>query len=97
MKMITRVEPLIANSGKPMNNHFMIVETTENGISRTLQSYKVLVCRKDELGTVDVDKLWYDYSRTTVKAICLFLGITSKELHKFVKDGIFGKVDLNNV
>lgn len=66
-----KVKQLINNNGNPVANHFIIRD--DKGV-KFLQSYDSIVVKRDTDGTVTLGADW-DYSKTTLKYVKVFLGI----------------------
>jgi len=49
--------------------------TIENDRGIYFQSYNSIIAFKDKNNNIFLDKNYFDYSKTTVKHLCLFLGI----------------------
>ena len=73
-------------------NQFII--TDHNG-SETFQSYKTRIAVKYYSGTIQLDKNYWDYSRTTGKYRNIFLGETKKETEQKIKTGEYQLLNLN--
>lgn len=77
-------------TGKPVANQFII---RHNGITY-FQSYDVIVAKMEGV-QITLDKNYWDCSRTTAKYRNAFLGMTTKEIEKKIKDGDILLDDLN--
>lgn len=87
MRVCNMVSP---RTGKEVANQFII---RHEGVTY-FQSYDVIIAK--EVGTqITLDKNYYKYSRTTIKYRNAFLGITSKEVEKAIKEGGIILDDLN--
>lgn len=88
---ITRVENMRSSNGKKVANQFIIHATH----GRYFQSYDTVVayipCGEDKIA-LDHD---YEYSRTTMKYLGMFLGHNIAETRKRVNDGRYLVVSLN--
>lgn len=77
-------------TGKEVANQFII----RNDEVTYFQSYDVIIA-KEEGTQITLDKNYYKYSYTTVKYRNAFLGMTSKEVEKAIKEGSIILDDLN--
>lgn len=84
----------ISSYGK-VANQFIITITTKKGTKHIFQSYNSVIAVEDEHGNITLDKNKWDYSRTTGKYRNQFLGETTAETRKKIKDGIYKLKDLN--
>jgi len=73
-------------------NQFII---TDNYGTETFQSYKSKIAIKWYSGTVQLDKYYWDYSRTTSRYRNIFLGETKKETEQKIISGEYKLVNLN--
>lgn len=65
-----------------------------DSVRSALQSYdKIIVSKKN--GKVYLDKLYWDYSKTTRKYRNIFLSETKKETEKKIKSGEYKLINLN--
>jgi len=82
-------------TGNPVANQFEI-ETNKYYI---FQSYDTIIAKKEIgfQGKVILDPNFWDYSRTTLKYLKQFLGISlnKKEIHDYIKQGIYKTKNLN--
>ena len=72
-------------------NQFCI--RTENGTY--FQSYDSIIAYRDNEGKITLDKISWDYSKTTGKYRNLFLGENKKETERKIKNGIYKLANLN--
>jgi hypothetical protein len=79
-----RVKQLQNRSGRDVPNQFVI--ETKDG--EYFQSYRTLIAFRPRSGRIKLSEDSWDYSRTTLKYLCQFLGLRSKAdiLHR-IKDG----------
>ena len=75
--MKTYVEQMISPKGRRIPNQFII--QTDNGIY--FQSYRSIIARVND-GLIELDKRYWDYSKTTGKYRNIFLGENKKETQK---------------
>lgn len=94
------VRNMKGRTGKPVANQFIIYGVDDDGVqTETFQSYDSLIARvsiveaPDDL--IELDRKYWDYSRTTSKYLGQFLGLPMAEIRKAVKAGEFQLVDLN--
>lgn len=78
------------NSYREVPNQFII--ETDNAI--IFQSYNTIIAKK-ESGKIYLDENKWKYSITTSKYRNQFLGLTTKETEKMIKEGKIELVDLN--
>lgn len=82
-------------SGNPVANQYEI-ETDKYYI---FQSYGSIIAYKERgfQGNVTLDPHFWDYSKTTLKYLKLFLGVnlSKKEIESYIKQGIYKTYDLN--
>ena len=88
------VRNMTSSKGNPVPNQF-IISTPEY---RAFQSYSSVIVKTtfvDGERVVYLDNDTWDYSNTTRKYRNMFLGETSKEIKKKIKDGVYKLEDLN--
>jgi len=82
-------------SGNPVANQYEI-ETDKYYI---FQSYGSIIAKKERgfLGKVILDPYYWNYSRTTLKYLKQFLGVSlsSKEIEERIKNGTYKTRNLN--
>lgn len=71
-------------TGNPVYNQFVIID--DNGIE-WFQSYRSIIAKRTVKGEITLDNYYWDYSRTTTKYRNVFLGITTEETKKRIKEG----------
>lgn len=87
-----KVENLESNRGNTIANQFEI--TTPEG--RYFQSYKsMIVFIPNDGRKIQLDKRYWDYSKTTGKYRNIFLGENKKETEAKIAAGIYELTDLN--
>ncbi len=71
--------------------------TIENEKGIYFQSYDSIIALKDKEGNIFLDKQYWDYSKTTVKHLCLFLDIvwSIKTVMQGIASGKYILTDLN--
>lgn len=86
-----KVENLESSSGNTIANQFEI--TAPEG--RYFQSYKSMIVFIPNKGKVQLDKTYWDYSKTTGKYRNIFLGEDKKTTEKKIASGEYELTDLN--
>lgn len=90
MKM--KVSNLESSKGNKIANQFEI--RTSQGVY--FQSYNSIICFIPNGGFhIQLDKKYWDYSKTTSKYRSIFLGETTKETQKKIDSGEYILTDLN--
>lgn len=84
------VSNMQSNNGNAVPNQFII--HTDNAVF--FQSYNSIIVKKQN-GVVYLDSKYYDYSKTTAKYRNMFLGETTKEIEKKIKDNVYVLTNLN--
>jgi hypothetical protein len=86
-----RVQNMTSSRGNKVPNQFIIQDI---GVTY-FQSYDTTIVKRDfSQGKIFIDK-GYPYSTTTSKYASQFLGETSKEIKRKIKDGTYILTDLN--
>lgn len=90
---------------RPVANQFIITGLpagtyTDNDGNKlrsgdAFQSYSTIIAFRDHQGTVYLDQEDWNYSRTTSAYRCIFLGETTPETKKKIKDGTYKLINLN--
>jgi hypothetical protein len=75
-----------------VKNQFLVFD--ENG-NCYFQSYQSIIAKNDINGKIFLDKVFWNYSRTTSKYLNLFLGENRKQIESKIKEGIYQLVNLN--
>ncbi len=95
MKTIEVTQMNSTRTGNPVPNQFEIY--TDKYIY--FQSYSTIIAKKQRgfLGKTTLDKNNWDYSRTTLKYLRLFLGTnkSKKEIERDIKRGVYKLSNLN--
>tara|TARA_R110000796_G_scaffold158000_1_gene274732 strand:- start:193 stop:468 length:276 start_codon:yes stop_codon:yes gene_type:complete len=79
-------------SGNPVANQFII----ETARGRYFQSYKSIIAFKNKnTGKVTLDKIYWDYSVTTMKYLKKFLGGNAADTRAKIKSGMYSLANLN--
>lgn len=89
-----KVSNMTSNRGAIIPNQF-IINTPEATFFQSYSSIIVKTTFEDGKRVVYLDKNKYNYSSTTAKYRNLFLGETTKETEKKIKDGVYILTDLN--
>lgn len=79
----------VTSYGRQVENQFIITITTKKGTKRIFQSYNSVIAVKDENGNITLNKSKWDCSPTTSKYRNQFLGETTAETRKKIKDGTY--------
>lgn len=99
------VENIKSPKGNNIPNQFVITEEGRGALGNfekreTFQSYSTVIAIRtvwaDGKTTVVLDKDGWDYSRTTSKYRCIFLGESTTETRKKIKAGEYLLKDLNS-
>ena len=80
-------------SNNAIANQFVI--TIENG-DQIFQSYNSVIAIKTYCGKVQIDKDYWNYSRTTSKYRSIFLNENTKETRTKIDNGTYLSTDLNS-
>jgi hypothetical protein len=92
MKTNVKVTQMISDkTGEAVKNQFIII-TNEGAY---FQSYKSVIAFKPNKGKVQLDKTYWDYSRTTGKYRNQFLCETKKETESKIQSGEYILTNLN--
>ena len=83
---------MISKKGNKIANQFIITDDHNNEL---FQSYHSIIAKRYTNGVVELDKKYWDYSKTTSKYRNLFLGESNQETNYKVKIGVYKLVDLN--
>ena len=87
-----QVSNMISSKGNKVANQFVINDDSNNEL---YQSYHAIVAKRYPNGMVELDKKYWDYSRTTSKYRNMFLNETNQETNYKVKIKVYKLVDLN--
>lgn len=98
MKVIQMASP---RTGKPVANQFIL--TSDNGEVISFQSYKSIIARKTATNTniaginftVELDREYWNYSKTTATYRNEFLGEDTKTIKSKIVSGEYKLVNLN--
>jgi hypothetical protein len=85
-----KVEQMKGNNG-PVKNQFVI--WSDDGVY--FQSYNTVIAFKPFDAPIQLDKKYWNYSRTTGKYRNLFLGESNQETEKKIANGTYILTDLN--
>ena len=83
---------MASSKGNKIANQFIITDDNNNEL---FQSYNSIIAKRYPNGMVELDKKYWDYSRTTSKYRNKFLNETNQEINFKVKIGVYKLVDLN--
>lgn len=86
-----RVSNLISDSGNNIANQFLI--KTNKG--KYFQSYNSMIAFVPYHGLIQLDLIYWDYSRTTSKYRNRFLGLTTDQIKQRIKDKTIKLTNLN--
>ena len=96
-----KVRNITNANGNTVANQFEIVDVDN---ATFFQSYNTLIAEvRDSDGQVTLDEYYWDYSRTTMRHLYNFLrqwgyvGLNSKIVRQYIKDGKFKTTNLNEV
>lgn len=79
-------------SGKPVANQFIITDHEGN---EWFQSYRTMIAVRTPDGIVKLDADAWDYSVTTSKYRNQFLGLSTADVKRGIKDGLYELTNLN--
>ena len=79
-------------SGK-VANQFIIHDDEGNNF---FQSYSSIIAKIDRGGSVTLDEIYWDYSRTTSKYRAQFLGESTERTRRKIKSGEYKLANLNS-
>ena len=85
-----KCENMVSSRGNSVPNQFIISDKNID----ILQSYKSIIAKREN-GRVTLDAYYWNYSRTTGKYRCMFLGESRKETEEKIKSGVYVLADLN--
>jgi hypothetical protein len=91
---IMKIENMTSGNGNKVPNQF-ILYTPEATYFQSYNSVIVKTTFEDDKRIVILDSYYWNYSKTTSKYRNQFLGETTKETEKKIKDGIYRLEDLN--
>lgn len=89
--MKTKVENMTSNNGNKIANQFIL--KTDKGVF--FQSYDSIIAFIPNNGQIELDKYYWDYSRTTGKYRNMFLGEDKKRTEQKIKEGKYKLTNLN--
>ena len=87
-----KVYNMVSSKGNKIANQFIINDEYNNQL---FQSYNSIVAKRYTNGMVELDKNFWNYSKTTSKYRNMFLNETNQETNFKVKIGVYKLVDLN--
>ncbi len=86
-----QVSNFISDSGNNIANQFLI--RTNKG--KYFQSYNSMIAFVSYNGLIQLDSIYWDYSRTTSKYRNRFLGLTTDQIKQQIKDKTIKLTNLN--
>ena len=87
-----KVFNMTSSKGNKIANQFIITDDHNNEL---FQSYHSIIAKRYTNGVVELDKKYWDYSKTTSKYRNIFLNETNQETNYKVKIKEYKLVDLN--
>ena len=88
-----RISQMTGRTGQPVANQF-IIETAQGVYFQSYDS--IIAFRPDDIARPwQLDRRYWDYSRTTARYRNQFLGLSTKETEKRIADGRIELTDLN--
>ena len=84
------VSNMVSSKGNDVPNQFII----DSKDGRTFQSYRSIIANIKD-GKVTLDEYYWNYSRTTSKYLSIFLGSSTIETKKAIKEGRYTLANLN--
>ena len=87
-----KVENMINSKGHAVPNQFVITKVETRQVF--FQSYETIIAVQEN-GLTTLDKNYWDYSRTTLKYLYLFLGMNKKEILAGIGSGDIVLTNLN--
>ena len=87
-----KVYNMVSSKGNKIANQFVILDEYSNEL---FQSYNSIVAKRYNNGMVELDKNFWNYSKTTSKYRNMFLNETNQETNFKVKINVYKLVDLN--
>ena len=91
-----KVASMKGKNGRAIPNQFIIKDEGNDGTVDIIyfQSYESIIVKITSSETL-LDETYWNYSKTTAKYRNQFLGETTKETEKLIKDGVYKLVNLN--
>jgi hypothetical protein len=86
-----KVSNMQSRKGNDVPNQFII---SDNSKGTFFQSYNSIIAGKTPQGII-LDEYYWNYSRTTLKYLSLFLDSSTMETKKRIKDGTYTLANLN--
>jgi hypothetical protein len=87
-----KVFNMISSKGNKIANQFIINDEYNNQL---FQSYNSIIAKRYTNGMVELDKKYWNFSKTTSKYRNMFLDESNQETNYKVKVGVYKLVDLN--
>ena len=87
-----KVFNMVSSKGNKIANQFIINDEYNNQL---FQSYNSIIAKRYTNGMVELDKKYWNFSKTTSKYRNMFLDESNQETNFKVKIGVYKLVDLN--
>ena len=87
-----KVFNMVSSKGNKIANQFIINDEYNNQL---FQSYNSIIAKRYTNGMVELDKKYWNFSKTTSKYRNMFLDESNQETNYKVKIGVYKLVDLN--
>jgi hypothetical protein len=87
-----QVQNMTSNKGNKIANQF-VIRTDE---ATYFQSYNAVICKWTKDNFIYLDETYWNWSRTTSKYRCLFLGESTDETKRKIAAGNYMLTNLNN-
>tara|TARA_R100000008_G_scaffold4021_1_gene2646 strand:+ start:1465 stop:1731 length:267 start_codon:yes stop_codon:yes gene_type:complete len=87
-----KVFNMVSSKGNKIANQFIINDEYNNQL---FQSYNSIIAKRYTNGMVELDKKYWNFSKTTSKYRNMFLDESNQETNWKVKIGVYKLVDLN--
>jgi hypothetical protein len=92
-----------SRSGRAVANQFIITDEGRGALGnftsrQVFQSYDSIIARVTrwpDCVKTELDETYWNYSRTTTKYLCQFLGMNTKQIKEKIESGAFKLADLN--
>ena len=88
-----KVAQMLNDRGQAVKNQFYVFDHDNSVVM--FQSYNSIIVKKYNNGNVELDKQFWDFSKTTGKYRNVFLGEKKPETERKIKQGVYKLVDLN--
>ena len=99
-----KIENMLSGNGNKVPNQFILTEEGHGALGnfskrQTFQSYDSIIAVRtvwEGVTEIMLDEKYWNYSKTTSKYRSHFLGESTKETEKKIKDGTYKLQDLNH-